>query len=306
MAIFAVLCTHSAFGDQCPPSVIVAGNSELVEKIGDILIQRGIETRPIGQCPMVTAWVATTDGKVKVVVEDSQKRRKEMIAADAAEAATFIESWALSQAGLEFFESSPVSPEPKKAEPRLKQSPAEKKKTPGDFFGGGPEVLLGFDEDPSFWIGGSFAGCGRAGPVCLGGLFRYMQDLGVSTESDDYDLSRQSADTMATLEFPMETRRIKMRPGFGLGLGWMQTRGTTEPLVDIAMEENQSFNTLEFIGQVHFSVSGSVGRSIDLGGRVFLRPGIPAHTGDFVRCERLLPGEPWGFAGLGLFMEYLP
>lgn len=302
----AMLCVQSAFGDQCPPSVRISGNSELIENITEILNQRGIETEPADRCPLVTAWVKKTEDKVKVIVEDSQKRRKQMIAADVAEAVTFIESWALSQVGLEFSEPSPVTLEPIEPKPRPTQSPAERKKKPTFFIGGGPEALLGFDDDPSFWIGGNIVGCGQVGPVCIGGLGRYMQDLGISTEADDFDLTRQGAEGMATLEMPLQFGHLKIRPGFGLGLGWMRTEGTGEPAVNSVEKGKEVFDTWGFIGQVHFSMSGSIKSTVDAGGRMFFRPSLPAETDDFVREGRQLPGEPWGFVGLSLFLEYSP
>ncbi len=71
-----MLCVHSAFGDQCPPSVIIAGNSELSNNL--FLLEPSVDTQSMigirrafeGDIRLMNNDIDTNQGSLLLMVGD--------------------------------------------------------------------------------------------------------------------------------------------------------------------------------------------------------------------------------------------
>ena len=77
------------------------------------------------------------------------------------------------------------------------------------------------------WLGGALRGCVRAGPLCLGALWRLAGDL-PGARSDGLRIQRLGADLLLGADLPVRLRRIVLLPGLGVGVGWVRTQAKGE------------------------------------------------------------------------------
>lgn len=228
--LFQLGCAASGFfarpgsaQEPCRPSVSLEGGIELVGPIAQVLRQRGIGEKVDPGCPLVRAAVERRGAEVLVrVVEEN--RRSERLAADTTAAATFIESWARTDISAPLLAAPAFSSDPVPVPAALPPAPVPS-------LPGAPRYSLGASAEAAVdvrgaaWLGAALHGCGRAGPLCIGALWRVTSDL-PEVNGDGLRTHRLSTELLLTIDLPLRLRRFVLAPGIGLGVGWLHLDGS--------------------------------------------------------------------------------
>lgn len=223
-------CLYSASGAalaaECGPTVILEGEAGLVQTVGRTLRHRGIAVEGPGsgeedECPAVRAEVTRRGARLDVIVLAQEVRRSERLVEDTATAATLIESWARSDISAPLLVGHWVPRPPDAATPEEVVSPAlPRRHLLALHVYARAEVAVG--NTGALWPGGSFGGCVRVGPTCIGLRLRIGGDARAVTNGDLAAL-RLATDMLATLDVPVRLGRWTLWPGVGLGVGWLRT-----------------------------------------------------------------------------------
>ena len=310
MLSFSPLFLQSAAAEECAPIALLEGDPQVLPKIEEILIRQGIAVTPTGECPFVRVRVERRDQGLFVRITDSFGRVSRKVVDDEESVAALVESWARSEIGLRWVEPRvKESPETTAADkqPETEQEPERKQETLSDESNfdlfAATETSWGTEE--SFWIGASSGGRAKLGSVMLGGRLRFASMLNSPKSDDNYNLTRYAADCLATLDIPLLPKSFRLMPGIGFGIGWLRTEGDAlDEDTPGTSVERETFDTWGPIGQAGimggWKFQGGLGLAMEAGFRFY----APSQTRDFVRDERHLSGEPWGFYSLALHLMY--
>lgn len=308
----------TAMAAECGPSVLLEGDSDLVDPIKRILEDRSIELNPQKECTPVIATVSRVEQGILVYIQDPFGRTCERNADDVSAAATIIESWARGDISRTLM--TPTELEGKKPEPAQPKETFPKisfDKRRGNIF---ISADVYGASDGSIWYGGGFGGCGNVGYVCLGLMARALKDPGSNRYYDEYKLDRHGVDAMALIDIPLKFGNVSFKPGIALGAGWLRSHGlgkSTEGAQNDSTGQADGFNigtegaiekhdtvparyhwmTFDSWGprlDAHLTVGFELGSGIDLAFGLTYRFSFLAHSDDFEQDGYRIPGEPWG------------
>lgn len=208
-----------AVSEPCVPAVRLEGDEPLRQKIAAVLESHGIFTGGDIGCVRVVVQVASSAEGIELHIADIQGRTAVRRVTDAETAAAVIESWAL---------PALIGPPPtlgaSGAQPVLARDPivAARPVAPERGFAIGMWLGPSWGQDRSLWGDLTVVGCGRIGPVCLGGALIATLDFTTSGESASTDTDRRGFEVLSAVDFPITSGRFAVMPGVALGLGWLR------------------------------------------------------------------------------------
>ena len=212
----------------CPPAAAVQGPPEIVGPIVAILSSHGIgaASRACGARSVKASLVAYRDAEgYRLQVLDAVGHSNVRQVADAATAASLIESWALGE------DAEVWGPRPGVGEGAGLLAQAATSAPDGAAasavvrIGAAAETTIGGD---AFWWGASARACARFGALCLGGragvaraetTLEIDRALGIAP-----DLTRTLGGLSAFVAWPLSAGRFWLAPSLGLGAAWLRSR----------------------------------------------------------------------------------
>ena len=292
-----------AAGKQCTPVAVLEGDLWVLDKIEPLLEKQGVALIPAENCPAVRVRVKGIEGKLSVLITDSFGRVSKRLVDDEKTAAAVIESWARSEIGLRWVEPR-VTPKPDEPEGEPQGEPAPVRITThgesATFFAAA-ETSWGVEN--SYWAGTSLGGRKGLGPVELGGRLRFASMFQGPQQFEQNRLKRYASDAMTTLDVSLLKQPFHLAPSIGGGIGWLRNEGEAmnpDGMTDASQRE--IFDTWGPIVQTGLAAGWDFPGALCLAMEASFRFYIPPQTRDFVRDERHLPGEPWGFVSLALHL----
>ena len=295
---------------ECVPTVVVAGEPDLVDAVRAYLASRDIPTQGAhGRCGVLVAVLSSEDGKVRVVVRDASGRDDSRVVTDAATASVFVESRARSDLAL-------ALPAPRAAPAEVKPLASPQKAPPVEFVQKGedststPGVPVAFRFSPGFslasdestWLDLAVSGCVNLEPVCVGASMRGALDLGVSGRSEDLLTERAGVDVLVNGEVPVAMKDdLDLVFGLGVGVGWLRSgpRGRAEPA---SGEVTADFGGVRV--EPFASALWGIAKKWTLGVTAFAVVDPTAHTRDIQDPEATLAGNPRVRVGSAFVIGY--
>lgn len=253
VALVLVLASAHAAAEECRATAVLEGDAALVDTIDGALRRRGVATRATADCPAAKARIDRRGAQIAVSVVDPAGRKSERVFVDTDAAASLIESWARQDFNAQLLLGF-VVPDAPAAEARIDvPAPAPHRRTRDRAtLAIAGESSVDFT-DGTQWLGARAAACVRVGPVCAGGIARYLA-------AD----KRASVDVLGALALPVAVSpRAALVFGAGAGAGWFSTsyaRG--EAMIDST--------------EAGLRLDGSVSFAYLLGHHVSLHVGISA------------------------------
>ena len=291
---------------SCPPAVVVQGPPEIVQPIVAILRGHGLTSAP-GACGdrLVNASLAADRDApgYRLHIRDAVGHGSDRRGADAATAASLIESWALAEDADLW--APPVAPRIKADDCAARQPPAASPEPPGApgaaaHIGIGPEMSLSSDD--AIWWGGRATGCARVGALCVGvraGLARTDATPAPGGIAQS-DLTRTLSDLSAMVAWSIRSGRLWAAPSLGLGGAWLRSRASLAPL---------SATTDDFLARAEvgatagLTIRGGWSVAADVGGA------LAAVLGGYGRegaAAMYMPAAPRAFFRAGVGVWYAP
>jgi hypothetical protein len=254
----------------CPPAVTLQGDVELGERLGRALKARGLGDEPVPGCPMaiVQAERIQPGGQggqrgisVLIVEVVNQRVRREFATEDLA--AAFIESWVRRDLSGPLLAGLMQEQRPSGSPPAPAPAPR-----PGGQVSVAARGVVGLDSEGAAWAGADVLGCGRVGPVCVGGalLVRGALTFRDTVLAYPEGIQRLSPGTRLDLagllivDLPVRAGRVVVMPGAGLGAGWLRT---TFPMAQPSAQMDQG--GLRLRGQLTLSIPLPRGLAVDVG-----------------------------------------
>ncbi len=237
LSLAAVPSTVRAGVAGCPPAAIVRGGATtMVTAVVAILRQHGVASRPpacAGRVVRASLDPAAGTRFHHLRIDDGFGRTSDRKVTDARTAASLIETWALAE------DASLLSPKPHAAE---LPSPAPTSIDVGASLAASADVPtaeatwrvaatvdVSTDMDGFAAYGAAATGCGRVGPICVGGRARIASGS-QATVLPGFDLTRNTAAFLAIASLPITWRRFTVAPLVGLGGGWARISGLPDPI----------------------------------------------------------------------------
>lgn len=290
---------------ECPPAALLQGDRALVVAVGDLLRARGIATTPTGECPRVSVVLLPVDGWIDVEVTDSWGRQEKRRVADVATAATIVESWCRTDLVDALLAPPPGLPAaPSGGNTRVSVADAGGRGLadagPPPFrYAIGVRPGVAYAGDGSLWVDVAVSACGNWGPVCVGGLVRGGGDLGEFGDSGRFDSKRAGLDVLATIEYPIDLRRVLLTAGLGVGGGWIRASGPQGTNQHGVVDIDSGFMRVEGAFRVGLPLLERF--AFDVGVSAGVSP--LAHTSAFVEDNLTVAGVPlWSVRGtVGFF-----
>jgi len=207
-----------ARADACPPAVVLDGDVDTIETVGEVLAARNISLAA-SHCA-IHATLTPQGGEIAIEVRQADGTVIERSARDAGTAATVIESFTRADVGDPLLESRPVPLDtrpPVEIETMTAQPPARSPR--------GVRLSTAFEasfgSDRTRWSGMHLGACIMLGPICAGARLRAA---GVTHDPWTGDIERESIELLAGIDVPFALGRWTFMPGFAAGLGQMHTR----------------------------------------------------------------------------------
>jgi|JI10StandDraft_1071094.scaffolds.fasta_scaffold291521_2 hypothetical protein len=223
LAVLAVLAAPVgvAAAAPCGPAATIAGEPSLVAAIAPILAARAL-TDGAPECPTLAVTVSARDGAV-VVAFEHRGQRLERAVADAATAATVIESFVRGDVAAPLLAPRMAPPrEPGAGEPPASLAPPAPVGTRGRvhlFLG--PDAALA--RDGTRWLGAQIGACITLGPVCAAVRHRLAQVVSGPGEWE-HSLDRRAIELLVGIDVPLTIGSVHVTPGFAGGIGQIDTR----------------------------------------------------------------------------------
>jgi hypothetical protein len=189
---------------DCPRTAVPDGDPALVTPLAERLAASGIATTSTAGCPTVSVHVEQRGEQIHLRVSDAFDRLGERDVRDVETAAAVIESWTLQQ-----IDEGPL--------------PAPPIATPAAITGIGAGLRSAIASNSTTWLGAAVTGCVRVGWACAGGTAELSRDIGSTGVGNAAGLH---AAALATLDVPRRLGGFVLRPGVGLGYGWLQVLTT--------------------------------------------------------------------------------
>jgi len=302
--------TRAAAGSPCPPAADVQGPSEIVQPIVAILRGHGLISEPGGCGDRMVKASLTMDPDARgyrLHVRDAVGHTSDRRVADAATAASLIESWALAEDADLW--AAPVAPGIRTEDSDRREPPATPSEPPGTaaaaaHIGLGAEVS--FSSDDALWWGARATGCARLGALCLGvraGFARTdttrVYDWNPDTDVHS-DLRRTQVDVSLLVAWSIRVGRLWAAPSLGLGGAWLRSRASLAQL---------SATTDDFLGRAEVgaaagvTIHGGWSLAADLGGAVGAVLGGDGREG---ATATYMPAAPRAFFRAGVGVWYAP
>lgn len=269
-AALAGLAFASSAGAEeqvCHPAATVSGEeADVVTSILAHLQARGVDTAPEPGCPKVVVMAARAAGSaIEVKATSPAGQQETRTVTDPATAATWVETWVRRDlvdgllAGEIIPDATPrVRPAPLRIVAPARSAGADRlpevrvagavardggrsadasarAPTPvadeAPPIGFGVEPGLSVASDGSLWADLTLRGCGRVGPLCIGGDVRGLFDMEVTGSQRDLETTRGGLDVLvsATWSFPLGP--VFLRPVAAVGGGWFR-RAMVEDDID--------------------------------------------------------------------------
>ena len=292
LASFAVSGAGRASA-PCPPTAVVEGATEMVSPIAAVLRRRGVRSQPSACGRMVRASLSARPGgrTYSLHIEDGYGRVSEREIADAATAASLIESWATDEdadvlaphtAGVGV-ESVTAEPSP----PLAGASPSWRATILGE---------VASASDGTAWYGGALAACGSVGPLCVGGRTEIARDGGGdSSLTGTFSRVRIGAGALAAL--PVSLGAFTLIPRVGFGLHSTRSVLSAAPIelsaVDLSLGAEAGL-------EVTHAISGHLSLAAAVGGLY----AYPTSTRSNIVTSAFLVVPPRGFLHLGVGLQY--
>jgi hypothetical protein len=305
-----------AWARDCPLRVAVEGEEPARTRLAGALAKAGIGTSPDPGCTVETVRVREVDGALDLTITDPYGRPSQRTVADLEAAIAVVEATPGSDALL------PLLPEDESAElpgdapveakvpPVLAPAPPpaalvttnRPPETPVDrdlSLAFATELVTG--SDGSSWAGASISGCVMLGPACVGTNVRFWNDLEADEESGNAIRHRTIGEIAVAVEVPWTRRRLTLRPGVELGLGWVHMGDFA---VNPQSSDDSDFDQGQVVAGAHLAASYRIARRWALEAGVGATLPIFAHHHPFVVEGTQLPGEPLAFGVLSLGLRY--
>lgn len=276
---------------------MVTGESVAAAEVRRLLRERGVRDASTRGCQPVVADVTPRGASLQVTLTDADGRHDVRHVTDAGTAAAVIESWARSDLEAELLRPRAAPPPTPVVAPAATASVSEH---PAPAVALGLMALGAYASDGSVWLDTALAGCRELGPLCVGGLARASFDTIAAGESEQLGTNRVAVELLAIAEVPVDLGRFTLRPGIGVGGGWMRSVEDEEEDPDDSEVVDRA--VLRFDAHLRATVLRVGELTIEAG--VFADVAPLAHTSRFVvdDGEDELAGEPrWSLrAGLGV------
>jgi hypothetical protein len=320
LVALAIAPAARASSADCALAVAVEGSEPAHTAVADELARAGVPVAPAPGCPIVNVVVTAQGTALALTITDPYGRVTHRSVADVRTASALIQSTPGADAlqpllpeadalpprpvlrpGDDAADEVPVPPTEHASSPAAAvvthQAPAERSPGRGLSLRVAPELAMGSDR--SGWAGLSVAGCVVLGPTCLGTLVRFWRDLDADDESNDTVGQRATGEIAVSLDVPFAWRRLELRPGVELGLGWIHMG---ELVVHPASDDDSDFDQGEVLGGLHVAASYPLAKHWALEASVAANVSLFAHQAPFTVQGARLPGEPlaYGIASLGV------
>ena len=212
---------------QCEGVTAIEGEADLVRELTSALMARGIvldaASTALGGATVRIEALPSGGVRLELRGPDGSSAAREV--ARVTTAAMLIESWT-EATRMDLLEPPPVTthapepPAPEPAAPIVDPVPTERSAL-GNVAAHG---VAAFGNEGSSWFGAQIDGCAQAGPVCLGGAFRYLSDSGLSdgTTSEGSSRTYLGGDLAVSLPFH-PAPDVTLTPALALGLGWLES-----------------------------------------------------------------------------------
>jgi hypothetical protein len=306
----------SAWARDCPLRVVVEGKEPARTKLADALANAGIGTSPDPGCTLETVRVSAVDGAFELTITDPYGRLTHRRVADLEAATAVVEATPGSDALLPLLPEGepadlpgdlppeakvPTVLEPKSAPAALVAAnrPAESLSERGLTLSFATELATG--SDGSSWLGAAVSGCVLLGPTCVGTNVRFWNDLEPGEESGNAIHHRTIGEIAVAVEVPWTHRRLTLRPGMELGLGWVHMGDFA---VSPQASDDSDFDQGQVVAGAHLAASYRIARRWALEAGLGATLSIFAHHHPFIVEGTQLPGEPLAFGVVSLGLRY--
>ena len=245
LGVFVVAVDTSAFAEAesgpCVPAVRLEAEEAVSAAVSRQLESHGVFTNGDVGCVRVVVQITKSDEGLELRIADIQGRTATRQVSDVETAAAVIEAWATPA-----LTAPPPAPDvsPSVAGPDAAASIADETASDRGFAIG---MWLGpsWAQDHSLWGDLTVAGCGRLGPVCLGGMFLATFDFGSRGRSAKEDADRRGFEFLGTVDLPILAGKFAIMPGVGVGLGWIRLTidddNPSVPTGQVLSEDDLSF-----------------------------------------------------------------
>jgi len=314
VALHLLAVLASAASVDAAATVVLTGESDLVAAVEHSLAYRGVRVVAAARPGMVQVNVQSDPSGVVLSIHDRNGHLVERLVANAEIAAAVVESWVrddLTRPLLEPHEIATNETAPPATGPPVAMRPSA---------ASGASVAVVFEPslatDGSLWMGAGLGACVRVGRFCVGlGIhvagdtattgnisahYAEVSDSSAASCTEEHRaLTRLDADALLTADLPIRLGAAGVAPGIGFGAGWLSTSAA---LGDHA-------GTVTTVGpraeaRILLSWPLGWGFSADIALRADVVP--LAHRTHLTSGGFDLPGEPLGFARLGLGLRYGP
>lgn len=304
VALVASLLASRALA-SCPPVALVQGDSGHENEVRELLSRRGVAGEIVPGCGYVEAELETTTEGLRVTIADGEGRRETLTSSDTVTAATFIESWARPDldSPLLFGRDIVANPaEPADAAPPVANaSTAPASPSPPT---GPVSALLSLyaarGDDASAWVEPGAAMRVRFGRMLAGATLRGRFDLHASGDSAALDTRRAGVDVLLHVSWPRDMGQVSLRPGIGVGAGWLRSTFAGEEAGGQTVEIDSGGPRLE--GHLGVDVALDERTGVDLGLRMVVAPVAHARADD--ESGITLAGEPLWTLGAGFGLRF--
>lgn len=282
-----VLASAHAHAAPCPE---LSGDPELVGAVSELLAARGVS------CAAVHARVDWERGSIVVRRDDTLPVERKV--ADAATAATVIESWSERAVVEPLLASRPIvvaavaTPTPAPVVVATSAPPPPLPRLGGVQLFGSLETSVA--NDRTEWIGGQVGACVMVGPICAAARLR-IANVATGPAPWNGGLERRGAELLVGGDVPFKLGRALVSPGFGGGIGEMHTRAENSGL-------HMGSETAGLRADVHTTVSYPLSASLALD--VSLALDLTQATHSESNAPMPMPDEPLWLVRLGVGLRY--
>ena len=265
---------------RAAPCVELRGDPELVRDIGQLLVQRGVD---LGTCPELQVSVSRTTAGVVIASDGGERRVSEPISA-----AIVLESWARTDVA-----------EPLLAAHRLVLDAAPAITLAADRRAPrGVQVFAAVEDslasDRTDWTGVGGGACMMVGRICVAGRARYAKVVD-GPGPWQHELDRTGSELLVGGDVPLHIGRATVSPGFGGGVGLIDTRSDER-------DDHMHSMTPGLRADAHAALSYPLGNRLSLDLTFAVDMTEATHFQSMPAFA--LPNEPWLLARVGAGLRY--
>jgi hypothetical protein len=294
VTVILVSCGMAATGtvvraDSCTTAATLDGDPVVLAPVAAALQEHGVAVNVEG-CVGVRARVERDGAQLTVRIDGGSESITRSVA-DAASAATVIESWTRSDVVAPLLEIRTPLAEPEASVP-IEQRIIVLEPRGIHVFTAGETSLA---SDGTMWVGGSVGACVRLGPMCAAARARFAQVL-LGPHPFDGAIDRHSIEVLLGADLPLSYGGVKFAPGLAGGMGSIHTTFEDEEGLHMGRE------TGGMRADAHITVSIPLRHKLafDLAGSVdVIQQTEIEHT-----STMKMPGDPVGFLRVGAGLRY--